>query len=140
MTRAATKYMEDQPDLSGLAKLFLALSDGTRLRLLALMAGGPASVGYLAEKLQQSQPKISRHLAYLRNTGLVSTTREGKWVYYQIETQPDPAVQNVLEAALRSMTAPNASQKSGDPGRTEYISPQTYMSSWEPNEIDVFLL
>jgi len=61
--------------LGELEKLFLALSDKTRMRLLALMADGEVSVGYLADSLNQSQPKISRHLAYLRNMGLINSPR-----------------------------------------------------------------
>ena len=67
-----------------LEEFYLALSDGTRLRLLSLMQNGEVSVGYLSEKLDQSQPKISRHLAYLRSAGLVETRRDGKWIYYHI--------------------------------------------------------
>src|SRR5262245_36490672 len=82
-------YARWRPNMSdrSLAKLeefFLALSDGTRLRLLSLMQNGEVSVGYLSEKLDQSQPKISRHLAYLRSAGLVETRRDGKWIYYHI--------------------------------------------------------
>ena len=72
----------DESRCAALETMFLALSDKTRLRLLTLMAGGEVSVGYLAEQLSDSQPKISRHLAYLRGAGLVSTRRDGKWIYY----------------------------------------------------------
>jgi ArsR family transcriptional regulator len=61
--------------LANLEEFFLALSDGTRLRLLSLMQNGEVSVGYLSEKLDQSQPKISRHLAYLRSAGLGNAAR-----------------------------------------------------------------
>lgn len=70
--------------LSELEEFFLALSDGTRLRLLNHMRDGEVSVGYLSDRLEQSQPKISRHLAYLRSAGLVNTRRDGKWIYYRI--------------------------------------------------------
>jgi ArsR family transcriptional regulator len=59
-----------------LTRLFAALADSTRLRLLNLMRGREVCVCYLVEILQQSQPKISRHLAYLRNAGVVSARRE----------------------------------------------------------------
>lgn len=64
------------------------------------MANGEVPVGFLADELGESQPKISRHLAYLRNAGLVSTRRDGKWVYYGIEPQVDRGVADVLDAAL----------------------------------------
>ena len=70
---------------SEMENLFLALSDRTRLQLLNLMGSNEVSVGFLCESLGQSQPKISRHLAYLRSSGLVSTRRDGKWIYYRIE-------------------------------------------------------
>ena len=79
--------------LSELENLFLALSDKTRLRLLALMADGEVPVGFLAEQLGESQPKTSRHLAYLRNAGMVSARRDGKWIYYNIQQPADAAVE-----------------------------------------------
>jgi len=71
-------------DLVALENLFLGLADKTRLRLLGLMSAGPVSVGHLVAETGDSQPKISRHLAYLRNAGLVDTTRDGKWIYYRL--------------------------------------------------------
>ncbi|MCV4655760.1 metalloregulator ArsR/SmtB family transcription factor, partial [Escherichia coli] len=68
--------------LEKLEKLFLALSDRTRLRLLNLMRNGEICVCFFTEVLGESQPKVSRHLAYLRNAGLVKARREGKWVHY----------------------------------------------------------
>ena len=89
--------------IADLAKIFLALSDKTRLRLIDLMRDGEVSVGYLSDSLGESQPKTSRHLAYLRNAGIVSTRREGKWVYYAIERPADAALENVLLATLGSL-------------------------------------
>lgn len=76
--------------------LFLALSDKTRLRLLNLMREKEICVFYFTEVLGASQPKISRHLAYLRNTKIVSARREGKWIYYKIETPKSDFAKNVL--------------------------------------------
>ena len=67
-----------------LAGLFAALADTTRLRLLNLMGGREVCVCYFVEILRQGQPKISRHLAYLRKAGLVAARREGKWMHYRI--------------------------------------------------------
>ena len=91
--------------VDGLTQMFLALSDGTRLRLLALMADGEVSVGYLAEHLGESQPKTSRHLAYLRNSGLVSTRRDGKRIYYGIDWPSDASLSNVLGLTLAALPA-----------------------------------
>jgi ArsR family transcriptional regulator, arsenate/arsenite/antimonite-responsive transcriptional repressor len=134
-----------------LANLFLALSDGTRLRLLALIANGEVSVGFLADKLGESQPKVSRHLAYLRNAGLVSTRREGKWVYYVIKDQLDAAATRVLDATLRSIVSDGSIQKArpeieyGDDSYRSYdsepaMSSEQYTDNWTPAEIEIFLL
>jgi ArsR family transcriptional regulator len=84
----------------GLARLFAALSDPTRLRLLNLMDGREVCVCYFVEILKQGQPKISRHLAYLRNAGIVSARREGKWMHYSMERPEDAGAAAILDATL----------------------------------------
>ena len=64
--------------------LFKALADPTRLRLIHLIGDGELCVRLFVEVLNVNQPKISRHLAYLRRAGLVSTRRQGKWIYYRL--------------------------------------------------------
>lgn len=86
-----------------LARLFAALADPTRLRLLNLMNGREVCVCYFVEILKQSQPKISRHLAYLRKAGIVSARREGKWMHYRIERPRNAAATLVLENTLASL-------------------------------------
>ncbi|HEV7700783.1 MAG TPA: metalloregulator ArsR/SmtB family transcription factor [Pyrinomonadaceae bacterium] len=88
-------------------RLFLGLGDKTRLRLLGLVANGPVSVGYLVEQLGESQPKVSRHLAYLRGTGLVETSRDGKWIYYGIAEQQQPGCEVVLRTLLAELVGPS---------------------------------
>src|ERR1700749_4690012 len=68
-------------------RFFQALGDRTRLRLLNLMREQEICVCYFVEVLGQPQPKISRHLAYLRRAGLVAARREGKWMHYRL-TEP----------------------------------------------------
>ena len=63
---------------------FLALADRTRLRLLSLIGEDEVCVCFFVEVLKTNQPKISRHLAYLRKAGLVSTRRQGKWMHYRV--------------------------------------------------------
>ncbi len=65
-------------------RFFQALGDNTRLRLLNLMGDQEICVCYFVEILSQGQPKISRHLAYLRRAGIVAARREGKWMHYRI--------------------------------------------------------
>ncbi|HXS13829.1 MAG TPA: metalloregulator ArsR/SmtB family transcription factor [Acidobacteriaceae bacterium] len=86
-----------------LARLFAALADTTRLRLLNLMRGREVCVCYFVEILQQSQPKISRHLAYLRNAGVVSARREGKWMHYRIEMPKDGSAAAILDEVMQAL-------------------------------------
>lgn len=67
---------------------FRALADETRLRLLNLMGDGEVCVCFFVEVLKVNQPKISRHLAYLRRAGVVAARREGKWMHYRIVEPP----------------------------------------------------
>ena len=66
------------------AQLFKALGDETRLRILNLLARGELCVCDIVGVLDISQPKVSRHLAYLKNSGLVVDRREGAWNYYAL--------------------------------------------------------
>jgi ArsR family transcriptional regulator, arsenate/arsenite/antimonite-responsive transcriptional repressor len=85
-----------------LPRLFTALADRTRLRLLNLIAGRELCVCYLVEVLGQSQPKISRHLAYLRRAGVVEARRQGKWMHYRIRRPADVGEASILDAVLAS--------------------------------------
>ncbi len=76
--------------------LFRALADRTRLRLLNLMGRDEVCVCYLVEVLKTSQPKISRHLAYLRRAGIVGARREGKWMHYMVTEPADKRAAEVL--------------------------------------------
>jgi len=87
------------------ARLFAALADPTRLRLLNLIAGREVCVCYLVAILRQPQPKISRHLAYLRRAGIASARRQGKWMHYSIRWPDDNAAVSILRAVLLSFEA-----------------------------------
>jgi len=76
--------------------LLRALADRTRLRLLNLMGGREVCVCFFVEILKTSQPKISRHLAYLRRAGIVSARRDGKWMHYRITEPADATARRVL--------------------------------------------
>ena len=86
-----------------LVTLFAALADPTRLRLLNLMDGREVCVCYFVEILKQGQPKISRHLAYLRKAGIVEARRDGKWMHYRIERPDDARAVSILDATLQSL-------------------------------------
>ena len=77
--------------------LFRALADRTRLRLLNLMGSDEVCVCYFVEILRTPQPKISRHLAYLRRAGVVDVRRQGKWMHYRIIEPSDSQAAQVLK-------------------------------------------
>src|SRR5678810_458944 len=75
---------------------FLALADSTRLRIINLLADQEVCVCFFVEILKTNQPKISRHLAYLRRAGIVAARREGIWMHYRISTPKDENAAKVL--------------------------------------------
>src|SRR5579859_7177292 len=81
-------------------RFFQALGDNTRLRLLNLMGDQELCVCYFVEILGQGQPKISRHLAYLRGAGIVQARREGKWMHYRIVMPQSIGARQVLRRTL----------------------------------------
>jgi ArsR family transcriptional regulator len=93
-----------------LALLFAALADRTRLRLLNLMDGKEVCVCYFVEILGQSQPKISRHLAYLRRAGIVTARREGKWMHYKIVPPKHAGAAQILSETLSVLRVDSSMQ------------------------------
>jgi len=91
-------------NLALLEHLFLTLGDKTRLRLLGSIAAGPVTVSSLVDELGDSQPKISRHLAYMREHGYVSTRREGKCIYYGIKEPENDAAREILGTIIDVLT------------------------------------
>ena len=83
-----------------LQRFFQALGDKTRLRLLNLMGSQEICVCYFVEVLGCPQPKISRHLAYLRSAGIVGARRDGKWIHYRIVMPPHPGAAKILRDTL----------------------------------------
>jgi ArsR family transcriptional regulator len=81
-------------------RFFQALGDNTRLRLLNLMGEQEVCVCYFVEILGAPQPKISRHLAYLRSAGIVAARREGKWMHYRIVVPPHIGAAQILKQTL----------------------------------------
>lgn len=82
---------------------FMALADKTRLRLLNLMRDEEVCVCFFTEVLGESQPKISRHLAYLRSAGLVEARRDGKWMHYRIIEPGNKIAARILHETLDSL-------------------------------------
>ena len=76
--------------------LFRAFADTTRLRLLSLLLERELCVCDLCEVLGEIQPKVSRHLAYLKRANLIEGRQEARWMYYRITTQPTPIQKTLL--------------------------------------------
>ena len=126
-----------------LCELFLALADKTRLRLIGLLAKEKVSVGFLVETIGESQPKVSRHLAFLRNVGLVSTERDGKNIFYSIKWPQDQTACNVLSSVVgnsRTVTQGLEQEKVAPQVESHDILPKTYITDYTPNEIEIHLL
>jgi ArsR family transcriptional regulator len=79
---------------------FVALSDRTRLRLLNLIGDDEVCVCFFVEVLEEGQPKISRHLAYLRRAGIVAARRDGKWMHYRIIMPTDAHAERILKDVM----------------------------------------
>jgi ArsR family transcriptional regulator, arsenate/arsenite/antimonite-responsive transcriptional repressor len=75
---------------------FRALADKTRLRLLNLMGSDEVCVCFFVEILKTNQPKVSRHLAYLRRAGIVAARRQGNWMHYRMVDPPNADAKKLL--------------------------------------------
>jgi len=95
--------MEKKDKKFDLVKLFQALADPTRLRLINLMGNDEVCVCFFVEILDTNQPKISRHLAYLRRAGIVTARRDGKWIHYRMVSPSDPTAARVLAEVRQSL-------------------------------------
>ena len=82
------------------ALFFRALADRTRLRLLNLLRGDEVCVCFFVEILKTNQPKISRHLAYLRRAGVVGARRQGPWIHYRVAEPRDADAARVLKDVM----------------------------------------
>ena len=157
--------MNSETALGDMETFFMALADKTRLRLLNLMRDEEICVCFFAEVIGDSQPKISRHLAYLRNAGLVEARRDGKWMHYSIRDPKDEDARRVLERVFEWLDSREELRRDREKykqvcctpamlvqiARTPmpFISPQTNMSEDERyapspssahNELEEFLL
>jgi ArsR family transcriptional regulator len=93
-TRAAVDELEN---------VFKALADKTRLRILALLGNNEVCVCHIHDSLGIPQPTVSRHLAYLRKSGIVAVRRDGVWMHYQVSRSLNPVVQAVVATALNAL-------------------------------------
>jgi ArsR family transcriptional regulator len=91
-----------------LTRLFRALGDETRLRMVALLAHGELCGCHFETALGVGQPNVSRHLGVLRAAGVVVSRREGPWVYYAIAPQAHAATAAMLSAVIEAFGAARA--------------------------------
>jgi len=98
--------------------LVQAAADPTRLRLLAALARGEATVAELVEVLEQSQPRVSRHLRLLSEAGLVEHFREGRWVYYRLGNS---GLASELTGLITGLATGSDEQIRADAGRLEQL-------------------
>ncbi len=93
------------PSVGKLEGALKALADRTRLRILALLGNNEVCVCHIHDSLGLPQPTVSRHLAYLRRSGLVAARREGVWMHYRIAASLEPGVRQVVDAAVNAAVA-----------------------------------
>ena len=94
--------------------LFKALADATRLRILALLVGGEVCVCEIHGALKLPQPTVSRHLAYLRRSGLVATRREGLWIHYRLASLDDTVLRTLTDIVKHTLTHVDTIAKDGE--------------------------
>jgi len=86
-------------DLQAIDRVFKALADPTRVRIVGLLLGGEICVCHIHETLGIPQSKASRHLAYLRRAGIVYGEKRGLWVYYRLASKETGTAQVLVDAA-----------------------------------------
>jgi ArsR family transcriptional regulator, arsenate/arsenite/antimonite-responsive transcriptional repressor len=103
---AAPRVVDEPRNLT--VEVYRALADPIRLELLALIAaGGPVCVCHLHERLPYSQSRISKHLGTLRRAGLVTTRREGTWIYYSIAEEALAVGREFIDQLEHSLRTPH---------------------------------
>ena len=105
-----------------LVRIYECLCDLTRLRLLHVLGQGPLCVCHFQAVLAEPQVKISKHLGYLRERGLVTCEREGKWMVYALPAKPSPELRANL-ACLQDCARANPVFRR-DLARLKKLAPQ----------------
>lgn len=101
---SSTSDLEVRP----LTRLFRALGDETRLRIVALLSHGELCVCHIESALELNQSTASRQLGILKASGVVDSRREGTWVYYRLTSQEHETVANALEVLTKAFGAERA--------------------------------
>jgi ArsR family transcriptional regulator len=98
-----TTTVRSRAAIDELENVYKALADKTRLRILALLGNNEVCVCHIHDSLGLPQPTVSRHLAYLRKSGLVAARRDGVWMHYQVSRSLSPLVRAILGAAVDAL-------------------------------------
>ncbi|HEV8593489.1 MAG TPA: metalloregulator ArsR/SmtB family transcription factor [Pyrinomonadaceae bacterium] len=130
--------------INEIERMLLGLAEQTRLRILNILKDGEASVSTITNSLKLAQPKISRHLAYLRESGVVVARRDGKQIYYQLgEGSRSSGIVRAVIRELEKVEVRGQDVLIDDRGRFEhsgtYTSAQTNISH-ETEEMETYLL
>jgi ArsR family transcriptional regulator len=100
MRRATVK---ERAAIDELENVFKALADKTRLRILALLGNNEVCVCHIHDSLGLPQPTVSRHLAYLRRSGLVAARRDGVWIHYRLSDTLGAPARRIVCAAIEAL-------------------------------------
>ncbi|HVZ21661.1 MAG TPA: metalloregulator ArsR/SmtB family transcription factor [Vicinamibacterales bacterium] len=100
-------------DLQALDRVFKALADPTRIRILGLLSAGEICVCHIHESLRLPQSLVSRHLAYLRRAGLVESRKEGLWVHYRLASRGGGLTRTLLDAVYHCVGHLTTTAKDG---------------------------
>lgn len=100
----STRPARELKQLDALTTVYAALADSTRLRILSLLGEDEICVCHIHASLDVPQPTASRHLAYLRKSGLVEARRDGIWIHYRLAPIDNPVIRAVVKAALHALT------------------------------------
>jgi len=95
-------YAAASVEVTPMSRMFKALGDDVRLRIVALLSHGELCVCHIEEALDLTQPNASRHLGILRAAGIVAHQRRDKWVYYRLAPQHDEERKRHLKALVSS--------------------------------------
>jgi ArsR family transcriptional regulator len=93
--------MQTKLEVRPVSRLFRALADETRVRIIALLSQGELCVCHIQDALALPQPNVSRQLGILRSAGLVEDRRAGSWVYYRLLPQQDPDCERQLRGLVQ---------------------------------------
>ena len=104
-------YAAAAVEVTPMSRMFKALGDDVRLRIIALLSHGELCVCHIEEALDLTQPNASRHLGILRAAGIVSHQRRDKWVYYRLAQQSDPECARHLKALMSTFAKKDVLRK-----------------------------